>query len=92
MKPRIVADGEFRLRQNPEIRARLRALQISIRAQHAGEFAEADFFRRILLRWRMAMEFRHERRKIEPSPYSLYSSITRSSHESHSSVWKSDLK
>lgn len=43
-------------------------------ARHAAELAEAGFFQRLLLRWRIAREFRRERRKIEPSAGSLYSS------------------
>ena len=74
MKLRIVADGESRLHRSPEFQARLRELRESIRAQHAVEFAEAGFFRHLVLRWRMAAEFRAERRKIEPSSQSLYSS------------------
>ena len=74
MKSRIVANGASRLRRSPEFQARLRELRESIRARHAAEFAEASFLRRLALRWRMAAEFRAERRKIEPSPGSLYSS------------------
>ena len=74
MKPRFVADGESRLRRSPEFQARLRALRDTIRARHAAELAETGVFRRLVLRWRIAAEFRRERRKIEPSPGSLYSS------------------
>jgi hypothetical protein len=64
--PRFVADGNERLRQSPEFQARLRQLQETVRARHAAEFAEAGFLRRIVLRWRIAAEFRAERRKIAP--------------------------
>ena len=74
MKPRFVADGESRSRRSPEFQARLRALRDTIRARHAAELAEAGVFRRLVLRCRIAAEFRRERRKIEPSPGSLYSS------------------
>jgi hypothetical protein len=74
MKPGIVEDGESRLRSSPEFQARLRGLRDSIRARHSAEIAEAGFFQRLVLRWRMAAEYRRERRKIEPSPDSLYSS------------------
>jgi hypothetical protein len=74
MKPRFVADGESRLCSSPKFQARLRELRESIRARHAAELAQAGFFQRLLLRWRIAAEFRRERRKIEPSPGSLYSS------------------
>ena len=74
MKPGIVEDGELRLRTSPEFQSRLRALRESVRARHAAELAEAGFFRRFILRWQIAAEYRRERRKIEPSPHSLYSS------------------
>lgn len=74
MKSRIVADGEFRLCQSKEHRARLQDLRESIRARHAPEVAGAGFFHRLILRCRIAAEFRRERRKIDPSPKSLYSS------------------
>lgn len=74
MKPGIVNDGESRLRSSLEFQARLRELRDSVRARHSAEMAEAGFFRRLVLRWRMAAEYRRERRKIEPSPRSLYSS------------------
>jgi len=74
MKSRIVADGALRLRRNPEFQARLRELRKSIRERHAAELAPAGFFRRLVLRWRIAAEFWRERRKIAPSPQSLYSS------------------
>ena len=74
MKSRIVSDGESRLRGSLEFRARLRELRESIQTRYATGFAEAGFFQRLVLRWRMAAEFRAERRKIEPSPGSHYSS------------------
>jgi len=74
MKPGIVEDGGSRLRSSPEFQARLRALRETVRARHAAELAEAGFFRRLMLRWQIAAEYRRERRKIEPSPHSLYSS------------------
>lgn len=74
MKPRIVADGAWRLRRSPEFQARLRELRESIEARHATELAQAGFVRGLILRWRIAAEFRRERRKLEPSPGSLYNS------------------
>jgi hypothetical protein len=74
MKPRFVADGGLRLRESPEFQVRLRELRESVRARHAVGLAKAGFFRRLILRWRIAAEVRKERRKIEPSPQSLYSS------------------
>jgi hypothetical protein len=73
MKAHIVADGEERLHSSPEFQARLRALRDSVRARHAAEFEKAGFFGRLTLRWRIAAEYRRERRKIVPSPESLYS-------------------
>jgi hypothetical protein len=73
MKSGIVANGESRLRESKEFQARLRALRDSVRARHAAELAKAGLFRSLALRWRIATEFRRERRKIEPSPHSLYS-------------------
>jgi hypothetical protein len=77
MKSGIVEDGESRLFESKEFQARLRELRASVRARHAAEMAEAGFFRRFVLHWRIAAEFRRERRKIEPSPSSLYSSDIR---------------
>ena len=74
MKPRIVADGEWRLRRSPEFQARLRELRESIHARHAAELAAAGFIQRLVLHWRIAAEFHRERRKIVPSAGSLYSS------------------
>jgi len=74
MKSGIVEDGESRLRSSPEFQARLRALRESVRARNAAELTGAGFFRRLMLRWQIAAEYRRERRKIEPSPHSLYSS------------------
>ncbi len=72
MKPQIVSDGASRLRSGPEFQARLRELRKSIDARYAAQLAKSGFFGRMLLRWRMAAEFRRERRKIEPSLGSLY--------------------
>jgi hypothetical protein len=73
MKSRIVAGGEFRLRESKEFQTCLRELRESIRARHAAELAAAGYLRRLVLRWQIAAEFRRERKKIEPSPHSLYS-------------------
>ena len=72
MKSRIVADGARRLHESQAYQARLRELRESIRAKYAAELAEAGFLRRWILRWRMAAEFRRERRRIGPSPHALY--------------------
>ena len=73
MNPQFVVDGDQRLRRSAGFQARLRELRESIQARHAAAFAQAGFFQRLLLRWRIAAEFRRESRKIEPSPGSLYS-------------------
>lgn len=70
----ITADGSFRHRQSPEFQSQLRQLRETILARYAAELREAGFFKRLVLRWRIAREFRLERRKIEPSAGSLYSS------------------
>jgi|GEM_PF-2535402 hypothetical protein len=74
MKPHFVSDGKRRLRSSREFETHLRELRESIQARYADEFARAGFLQRMILRWRIATEFRRERRKIEPSPASLYSS------------------
>jgi hypothetical protein len=73
IKSQFVADGESRLRQTPEFQARLRELRESICARYAAELSGAGLVRRLTIRMRIAIEFRRERRKIEPSPLSLYS-------------------
>jgi hypothetical protein len=72
MKHRIAEGGGWRLRSSPEFQARLRNLRNSIRTRHSAELAKAGFFLRLVLLWQMALEYRRERRKIVPSPYSLY--------------------
>jgi hypothetical protein len=71
-QPQFVADGSDRLLADPEHRLRIQQLRESVVARHAAEMAEAGPMRRLILRCRMASEFRRERRKIEPSPESLY--------------------
>lgn len=67
MKSQFVADGETRLHQ-----ALLDNLQESIRVKYAAELAEAGFFHRLVLRSRIAAEFKRELRRNKPSKYSLY--------------------
>ena len=62
------------MRSSPEFQVRLRQLRERIRARYAAEFAAAGIFRRLVLRWRMAAEFRAERRKVATSSGSLYTS------------------
>ncbi len=72
MKTQIVADGERRLRRSLEFKAHLRDLQEVISERHVAELAKAGSLRRLLIRWRMASEYRRESRKLTPSPGSLY--------------------
>ena len=74
MKQQIVSDGAERWQRSPEFQARLRELRRTIQARHAAEFAQGGFFRRLVLRWRMAAEFRREHRALVPSAFSLYNS------------------
>jgi len=72
MKHRIVEDGADRLHGSAEFQARLRQLQDSVWERHAGEFARAGFFRRLILRWQIWREFRQERRKMGPSARAMF--------------------
>jgi hypothetical protein len=74
MKQPIVFDGARRLRGSPELKARLSELRESVRARHAAQMAKAGLFHRLILHWRMATEFRRERRKSVPSDHALYCS------------------
>jgi hypothetical protein len=78
MKPQIVANGGARLHRSPAFQAGLRELRQTIQARHAAELLHAGFFRRQVLRWQIAVEFRRERRRLVPSAYSLYSRRTAS--------------
>jgi len=69
MNWRIVADGKTRLAATPEQQERLRALREAVRKRYAREMAEAGFFWRLLLRWRMEREFRRE---AQPAPGALF--------------------
>jgi hypothetical protein len=77
MNSHIVEDGRNRLYGNKDFRASFQArqqeLQASIEAKYADELAAAGWLRRQVLRWRMAAEFRRERRKLVPSEASLFS-------------------
>ena len=74
MKHQIVSGGADRLQRSPEFQARLRELRQAIEARHAAGLAQAGVFRRLILRWQMAVEYRRERRTLVPSAHSLYSS------------------
>lgn len=77
MNTRIVSNGRSRLHRDKEfqagVQARLQELRATIEARHAAELAKAGFFGRLLVRWRIAAEFRRERCKVVPSRESLYS-------------------
>jgi hypothetical protein len=47
-------------------------LKEEIRARHGDELGKAGFIRQLKLRWQIMKEYRTERRKIVPSPYSLF--------------------
>ncbi len=72
MKPRFVEDGAQRLFRSPEFRKRLAELRASIQARYQAELDQAGMFRRCVLYWKMAADYRRERRKITPSPWSHY--------------------
>lgn len=71
MKSHIVEDGPERLRQSDDFQARLRQLRESIRTRYGPDLSQAGLLRRCWLRWRMAADYRRERRRIVPSPHSL---------------------
>ena len=72
MKTRISVGGAWRLAQTAEQQRRLAELRRVIAARHAAELSRAGVFRRWLIYWRQAAEFRRERRKLEPSPAALF--------------------
>ena len=74
MKVKFVSNGAQRLERSPQFQVRLLELRQTIQARHAAEFAQAGFFRRLVLRWQIAIEFRRERRPLIPSVHSLYGS------------------
>ncbi|MBI5819486.1 MAG: hypothetical protein HZA88_10920 [Verrucomicrobia bacterium] len=78
MNSHIVADGRKRLNKSPEFQARLHELEKSIQSRYATELAKAGCIRRFVLRWRMILEYRRERRKLAPSPGSLFFNQTSS--------------
>ncbi len=72
MRWHIVADGAERVRRSAQLHTQLRQLRQSIAVRYAKQLAEAGFFRRLLLHWRMAGEYQRERRRIVPSEQTLY--------------------
>ncbi|MBX3437636.1 MAG: hypothetical protein KF861_09110 [Planctomycetaceae bacterium] len=74
MHARFLPDGESRRRQSQEFRDCVADLRASIQARYAAELVEAGFLRRLILRWKVAAEFRKERKKLELPPQTLYSS------------------
>jgi hypothetical protein len=73
MQSRFVEDGEERLQESKGYRDRLRVLRNDIRSSHAAQLAGAGPVRRVILYWRMLVEYRRERQRLLPSPNSLYS-------------------
>ena len=72
MKARISVGGARRLAQTAEQQRRLAELRREIAASYAAELSRAGVFRRWVLHWRQAAEFRLERQKLEPSPAALF--------------------
>ena len=72
MNTKIAAGGARRLSQTAEQQQRLAELRREIAARSAAELSRAGVFRRWVLHWRQAAEFRRERRKLEPSPAALF--------------------
>ena len=72
MKARISVGSARRLAQTAEQQRRLAELRREIAARSAAELSRAGVFRRCVLHWRQAAEFRRERRKLEPSPAALF--------------------
>jgi len=58
--------------KSKEYQARLRALRESIRRKYATQLAGGNFASRFILRWRMVLEYRRERRRLLPSPESFF--------------------
>ena len=69
MKHQIVADGESRVKVDPE---RMKTLRATIEARYAPEMARAKGLRYLILRGRLNWECYRASRKLYPSPYSLY--------------------
>jgi hypothetical protein len=64
----FVADGASRYVASESDRERLRAIE----ARYAPKLAAAGLFRRWWLRLKLAFELSRERRRLAPSPESLY--------------------
>jgi hypothetical protein len=72
MPPRFVADGPIRWRENQELTAQFAAAREAILARYSDQLVGAGWFRRCLLRAQSTLEICRERKRVEPSPYSLY--------------------
>jgi hypothetical protein len=72
MNAHFVADGESRLRTSEGYQARERELRESICARYSEELSRAGFLRRCVLRAKMFIEHRRERRRMLPSRKALY--------------------
>jgi hypothetical protein len=71
LKTGILPDSVSRHHSHPETRARLRELRAAIRARHAEELSAAGFWGGWRVEFRIAAEFRRERRAMVPSPEAL---------------------
>ena len=74
MKQAIVSDGSFNHEYSRETQEKLRALRERIQARYADQIASAGIVKRFLLWLIIEREFRRERKKILPSPQTLYTS------------------
>jgi hypothetical protein len=54
------------------MKADMLLLETALGCGLTAALAAAGFIGRMVIRWRIAAEFRRERRAIEPSPQSLY--------------------
>jgi hypothetical protein len=63
----IIPDSPARLTATPKFRAAMRALHHSIRQRRADELASASPFRRLIIRFEIAAEFRRERARLQRS-------------------------
>ena len=72
MSLKIVEDAGERIKNNPTIKLRLLELKEEIRQRYAADLAVSGLLARLYLEIKMSIEFYRERKRILPSPYSLY--------------------
>jgi hypothetical protein len=64
---RFVADGRERLLADPETQKQIADATRRVAEKYQGALAEAGFWKRLWLRWRMYREINREVEKIAPS-------------------------